>query len=154
MGRGAVDMIPGSPRTRAPPSARRLGSRPCFSAAAGDLQRTRSRSTGVILIGVGNAWRGGDGAGLAVARRVREPAPAGVDIREVEGDATTLLEAWAGAEHVAVVDAGESGAAAGTVLRFDGCSQPLPVGGLRSSTHAFGVSDAVELARALGHLPD
>ena len=108
----------------------------------------------MILIGVGNAWRGDDGAGLAVARRVRELAPAGVDVREVEGDATTLLEAWAGAEHVAVVDAGESGAAAGTVLRFDACSQPLPVGGLRSSTHAFGVSDAVELARALGHLPD
>jgi hypothetical protein len=40
------------------------------------------------------------------------------------------------------------------VLRFDACSQPLPVGGLRSSTHAFGVSDAVELARALGRLPD
>ena len=38
--------------------------------------------------------------------------------------------------------------------RFDARSGPLPVRSLRSSTHAFGVSDAVELARALGRLPD
>src|SRR6476619_6147364 len=105
MGRGAVDMIPGSPRTRAPPSARRLGSRPCFSAAEVIFSAPGRARPRVILIGVGNAWRGDDGAGLAVARRVRELAPAGVDVREVEGDATTLLEAWVGAEHVAVVDA-------------------------------------------------
>jgi hydrogenase maturation protease len=107
----------------------------------------------VILIGVGNAWRGDDGAGLAVARRVRELAPAGVDAREVEGDATVLVDAWSGAEHVVVVDAAESGAAPGTVRHFDARAQPLPVSSLRSSTHAFGVADAVELGRALGRLP-
>jgi hydrogenase maturation protease len=108
----------------------------------------------VILIGVGNRWRGDDGAGLAVARRVRELAPAGVEVREVEGDATALVDSWSRAEHVIVVDAAESEAAPGTVRRFDAGSQPLPVRALRSSTHAFGVSDAVELARALGRLPD
>jgi hydrogenase maturation protease len=107
----------------------------------------------VILIGVGNAWRGDDGAGLAVARRVRELSPAGVEVREVEGDATALVEAWSGAEGVVVVDAAESGAPPGTVRRFDARTRPLPVGSLRSSTHAFGVSDAVELARALDRLP-
>jgi hydrogenase maturation protease len=107
----------------------------------------------VIVIGVGNAWRGDDGAGLTVARRVRELSPAGVEVRELEGDATALVEAWSGAEHFVVVDAAESGAVPGTVRRFDARSQPLPVRILRSSTHAFGVSDAVELARALGRLP-
>jgi hydrogenase maturation protease len=107
----------------------------------------------VILIGVGNGWRGDDGAGLAVARRVRELAPDGVEVREIEGDATALVDAWSGAEHVVVVDAAQSGAAPGTVRRFDARSQPLPVRTLRSSTHAFGVSDAVELARSLGRLP-
>ena len=107
----------------------------------------------MILIGVGNGWRGDDGAGLAVARRVRELAPDGVEVREVEGDATALVNAWSGAEHVVVVDAAQSGAAPGTVRRFDARSQPLPVRSLRSSTHAFGVSDAVELARSLNRLP-
>jgi hydrogenase maturation protease len=107
----------------------------------------------VILIGVGNPWRGDDGAGLAVARRVRELSPAGVEVREVEGDATALVEAWSGAEAVVLVDAAESGAPPGTVRRFDARAQPLPVRSLRSSTHAFGVADAVELARALDRLP-
>jgi hydrogenase maturation protease len=107
----------------------------------------------VILIGVGNAWRGDDGAGLAVARRVRELSPAGVEVREVEGDATALVEVWSGAEGVVVVDAAQSGALPGTVRRFDARARPLPARSLRSSTHAFGVSDAVELARALDRLP-
>ena len=108
----------------------------------------------MILIGVGNGWRGDDGAGLALARRVRERAPSGVEVREVEGDATALMDAWSGAEHVVVVDAAQSEAAPGTVRRFDAGATALPVRALRSSTHAFGVSDAVELARALGRLPD
>jgi hydrogenase maturation protease len=106
-----------------------------------------------MVIGVGNRWRGDDGAGLAVARRLRELSPAGVEVRELEGDATALVETWAGTERVVVVDAAESGAPAGTVRRFDAGTGPLPARSLRSSTHAFGVSDAVELARALGRLP-
>ena len=108
----------------------------------------------MILIGVGNGWRGDDGAGLAVARRVRALAPDGVEVREVEGDATALVEAWSGAAHVVVVDAAQSGAPPGTVRRFDARAQPLPGRSLRSSTHAFGVADAVELARSLDRLPD
>ncbi len=107
----------------------------------------------MILIGVGNRWRGDDGAGLAVARRVRELEPAGVEVRELEGDATALVDAWSGADHVVVVDAAQSGAAPGTIRRFDASAASLPVRSLRSSTHAFGVSDAIELARALHRLP-
>ena len=55
---------------------------------------------------------------------------------------------------IVVVDAARSGAAPGTVRRFDARSQPLPVRSLRSSTHAFGVADAIELARSLGRLPE
>jgi hydrogenase maturation protease len=51
------------------------------------------------------------------------------------------------------VDAVESGAAPGTLHRFDAGAGPIPAGVFRSSTHAFGVGDAVELARVLGRLP-
>lgn len=105
-----------------------------------------------LLIGVGNAWRGDDGAGLAVARRARElGAPR---VLAYEGDAVALLEAWAGAGHAVIVDAAASGAPAGTLHTFDARAAPLPVTLLRSSTHAFGVADAVELARALDRLPE
>ena len=107
----------------------------------------------MIVIGVGNAWRGDDAAGLAVARRLRELAAAGGEVREVEGDASALVDAWTGAERVVVVDAAQSGAQPGTVRRFDARSAPLAARSVRSTTHAFGVPDAIELARALGRLP-
>jgi hydrogenase maturation protease len=94
-----------------------------------------------MVIGVGNPWRGDDAAGLEVARRT-----GGV---QHEGDCTRLLDAWEGHDDVVVVDAALSGAAPGTVHRV---GAPLPVT-LRSSSHAFGVAEAVELARALGRLP-
>jgi hydrogenase maturation protease len=107
----------------------------------------------LIVIAVGNAWRGDDGAGLAVARRLRELAPAGIEVREVEGDAMALMDAWAPTDSVVVVDAAQSGASPGAVRHFDARAAPLPARLLRSSTHAFGVPDAIELARALGRLP-
>jgi hydrogenase maturation protease len=107
----------------------------------------------VIVIGVGNAWRGDDGAGLAVARRLRELAQAGIEVREVEGDATAVMQDWGAADAVVVVDAAQSGALPGTVSHFDARAAPLPARLLRSSTHAFGVPEAIELARALGRLP-
>jgi hydrogenase maturation protease len=104
-----------------------------------------------LVVGVGNAWRGDDAAGLEVARRVRALAPA-LEVRALDGDASSLADVMEGHEGVAVVDAARSGAPPGTihVLRVDG--EPLPAA-LGSSTHAFGVVHAIELARALGRLP-
>jgi hydrogenase maturation protease len=106
-----------------------------------------------MVIGVGNAWRGDDGAGLAVARRLRELALAGLEVRELEGDASALVDVWSSADRVVVVDAAASGSPPGTVRHFDARSGPLPARRLRSSTHGFGVPDAVELGRVLGRLP-
>jgi hydrogenase maturation protease len=97
-----------------------------------------------LVIGVGNPWRGDDGAGPAVAQAL---GGAHVD------DPLRLLEEWEHVEHAIVVDAAASGAPPGTVRRFDARSGPLPPAALRCSTHAFGVPDAIELARALGRLP-
>jgi hydrogenase maturation protease len=98
-----------------------------------------------MVIGVGNRWGGDDGAGLAVARRLGG--------HELEGDPASLPDVWAEADDVVVVDAASSGAPPGTIRRFDAVAGPLPARLLRSSTHAFGVPDAIELARALGRLP-
>jgi hydrogenase maturation protease len=106
-----------------------------------------------VVIGVGNRWRGDDGAGLEVARRLEAAAPPGTRVLRHEGDGARLLELWEGARDVVLVDAARSGVAAGTLHRFDACGAPLPAALLRSSTHAFGVAEAIELARALGRLP-
>jgi hydrogenase maturation protease len=106
-----------------------------------------------VVIGVGNEYRRDDGVGLVVAARLRGRVPAGVEIVACEQEPSRLIDAWQGAEAVLVVDAVESGAAPGTLHRFDAAERPIPGRVFRSSTHAFGVSEAIELARALGKLP-
>jgi hydrogenase maturation protease len=105
----------------------------------------------VTVIGVGNAYRSDDAAGLVVARRLRAR---GVDAVEQEGEPVALLEAFADRDAVVVIDAVRSGAAPGTVHRVDVSERPLPaeLGGA-SSTHAVGVGEAIELARVLNRLP-
>jgi hydrogenase maturation protease len=133
------------PRERLAPAAAR------FAQAACSAARVRS----VMVIGVGNALRHDDAAGLEVARRLRarsEEAP--IAVREHEGETLALLDLWAGSDAVVLVDAIRSGAQPGTIHRFDASEQPLP-SELRgsSSTHAVGIGEAIELARSLQRLP-
>lgn len=103
-----------------------------------------------LVLGIGNDWRGDDGAGPEVVRRLRA---AGIPAREVGADPCSLIDAWAGAGDVILVDAVRSGAAPGTVHRLAAGAHALPAGLVSASTHHVGLAAAVELARALGRLP-
>lgn len=109
--------------------------------------------TSSVVIGVGNAYRGDDAAGREVARLVRERVPDGLAVVVCELEPTRLIDAWDGADAAFVVDAVSSGAEPGTVHRFDATRKPLPSHEFRSSTHALGIGETVELARAIGRLP-
>jgi hydrogenase maturation protease len=106
-----------------------------------------------IVIGIGNEYRRDDGVGLVVADLLRSRVPAGVEVVGCELEPSRLIDAWEGAELALVVDAVHSGAEPGTLHRFDAGAAPVPAAVFRSSTHAFGVGEAVELSRVLGTLP-
>ena len=96
--------------------------------------------------GRGNEWRGDDGVGIEVARRVGG--------RVVEGEPLALVDLVDGEDDVVLVDAVSSDAASGTIFRFEAGDEPLPAPLFgTASTHALGLADAVELARSLGRLP-
>jgi hydrogenase maturation protease len=110
----------------------------------------------VLVVGVGNELRGDDAAGVEVARRVRDDAErAGIEVREHQGEPTELLDAWQDSRAVVLIDTMRSGQPVGTISRLDAARRPLsvPLSG-SSSTHAFTLSDAIELARALHRLPE
>jgi hydrogenase maturation protease len=109
----------------------------------------------VVVIGVGNALRHDDGAGLEIVRRLRPRANlAEIAVREQESETLGLLEQWEGAEAAVLVDAIHSGAAPGTIHRVDASCEPVPARlASSSSTHAVGLAEAIELARALSRLP-
>src|SRR3972149_2683023 len=107
----------------------------------------------VLVIGVGNPYRRDDAAGREAVRRLRDRAPHVIATLEHDGEGTSLMEAWQGADLVIVVDAVSSGAAPGTLQRFDVRSEPLPAAILRDSTPAVGVPAAGAPARARGRPP-
>ncbi len=106
-----------------------------------------------VLIGLGNWVRGDDGAGLAVARRLRDRVGSAVQVIESSGDPAELLAAWKGADVAVVVDAVASGGTAGALVRCEVGREPLPGGFSPHSTHQLGLAATIELARELDALP-
>ncbi|MBV8257430.1 MAG: hydrogenase maturation protease [Actinobacteria bacterium] len=105
------------------------------------------------VVGVGNALRGDDAAGLVVVQLLEADPPDGVRLMTCEGEPLSLLSSWGTCDTVYVVDATNSGIAAGTVRRFEADAAPLPDDLNHSSTHLLGVAEAIELGRTLGKLP-
>ena len=107
----------------------------------------------MIVIGVGNRSRGDDAVGIRVVERLRESVTCYVS----NGDPSELIVLFGSDQEVIVVDAMVSGSEPGTIttteITFD--KAPLSVIPLRSqsSTHGFGVFEALELARILGTIP-
>lgn len=107
----------------------------------------------ILIIGIGNDHRHDDAAGLIAVRRLRARQLPRVAIFEASAEGTALMNLWQDAETVIFIDAVESSAPPGTIHRFDAQTQPLPRTIFCCSTHAFGLAEAVELARALDRLP-
>jgi hydrogenase maturation protease len=107
-----------------------------------------------VIVGVGNEFRQDDGAGIVVARRLQSLEITSFRILEQRGEGTELLDLFQETESVVIIDATSSGAEPGTIHRFDLHTTALPHGLARSSSHSFGVAEAIEMARALGRLPE
>ena len=112
------------------------------------------------IIGCGNFDRGDDAAGLLVARRLHALGVetlgveiAGLEIIEQSGESFSLMDCWTGFEHVILVDTTAPSGTPGQVQVWNAHADRLPEDVFPCSTHAFGVREAVELARAMNRLP-
>ena len=111
-----------------------------------------------VVVGLGAPERGDDAVGLAVARAVADAVTSrglAVDVEE-RFDPTALIELWTGRPFAVACDAVRSGVTPGTVhvLRTGADLPPLVPGHVQETgSHDFGLASAVELARALGRLP-
>ena len=107
----------------------------------------------MIVIGVGNRSRGDDAVGIRVVERLR----GSLTCFESNGDPSDLIVLFGSDQEVIVVDAMVSGSEPGTITTTEITfgNAPSSVVPLRSqsSTHGFGVFEALELARILGTIP-
>jgi hydrogenase maturation protease len=109
--------------------------------------------SGILVVGVGNSWRGDDSVGLEAARALRARLPEQVRVLATEAEQSSLLDEWEGCDSVLIVDAVHSSAAPGSIHRVDLNAEVVPHAVLQGSTHHFSLGDTIELARALGRLP-
>jgi hydrogenase maturation protease len=64
-----------------------------------------------------------------------------------------LVERWKGVDSLILIDAVAPRRTPGAIYRLDASAAPLDRELFNTSTHAFGLADAVELSRLLGTLP-
>lgn len=111
----------------------------------------------VQIVGLGNPYRGDDGAGIEAARALSRLVSKDVEVVEHDGEPAALIDLWDGSSITYVIDAVRSEDAPGTIDRVEldaGGEIVIPSSPRRASSHALGIGDAVELARVLGRLPD
>jgi hydrogenase maturation protease len=106
--------------------------------------------TRTAVVVLGTTYRGDDGVGPLVGERLQA---AGVAVLDCGDEPTRLIEHFDGLDLAVVVDAVLSGSQPGFLHRVEVTHAPLPDKLRLSSTHAFGILKAVELARALGRAP-
>ena len=110
-------------------------------------------SSPILLIGIGNEYRSDDSIGLHVIRALKKRKLPGTIIVESSGDGAELIDMFSTVRMAILIDAVSSGGNPGTIYKFDAHKQPLPAQLSFQSTHAFGVVEAIELARVLKQLP-
>jgi len=104
-------------------------------------------------VGVGNEFRGDDGAGLAAARLLGELSSPEIEVIELDGEVTRLLDDLQDCEAAFLIDAVQPQGEPGTTYRFDASHQPLPGYHDHRSTHGMSLGSLLELARTQGFLP-
>ena len=111
-----------------------------------------------VVIGVGNRWRRDDAAGLEVVDALRgrvddSVVDDSVVFVESDGEPTRLLDAFALAPRVIMIDAVVTGGEPGTVHRFT--DEQLPDGmGIGQSSHLVQLYETIALGKLLDRLPN
>jgi len=107
----------------------------------------------IRIIGLGNELRGDDAVGLLAARRLRQAVGNRAEVIEAEMAGVDLIELMRGARVVILIDAARSWQNPGIIHRLDASDSSIGVRVFPHSSHAIGISDALELARTIGILP-
>jgi hydrogenase maturation protease len=113
----------------------------------------QEESNNILLIGVGNEFRGDDALGVYVSREVQRRHFENVRVIEESGEGAALMERVKESSRVFIVDAVRSGEPAGTVHRIEPGTMRVPKKQFFSS-HSFGVAEALEMAKRLSILPE
>jgi len=104
-----------------------------------------------LVIGCGNPLAGDDSVGLEIVHRLQARGGHQCEFRELVGGGLGLLEFFASADQILLLDAVQTGAPAGTLHLLPLPSPDIVPRALRTvSSHGWGVDEAIKMARTLG----
>lgn len=107
----------------------------------------------IAVIGIGNPYRGDDGAGWAVIDALEGKISPQIKLCKLRGDLGDLLDHFGNYSIIYMIDACTSEASAGSWQRIDALIDPMLLEQPQTSTHGLSISQAISLARALDQLP-
>jgi len=108
----------------------------------------------IVILGVGNLLLSDEGVGVHVAHELMKmELPPGVSVVEGGTDGFRLLNVITEADRVIVIDAVRSGAAPGSVYRFDVNDIRSVPPGFMTSVHQVGILEVIELSSLIGKTP-
>jgi hydrogenase maturation protease len=107
----------------------------------------------IAIIGIGNSFRGDDGAGWAVIEVLERKMPAQIKLSKIRGEIAEILEYFENYPAIYLIDACVGNAPAGTWKRLDALVDPVDFEQPQTSTHGLSLSHAISLAKNLNQLP-
>ena len=107
----------------------------------------------ILVIGIGNPFRGDDGAGWAVIDALEGKVHTGVKLSKLRGDIAELMDVFANHSTIYLVDACRTDTLPGSWQRIDAKSQFILLDNTQTSTHGLSISQAIALAKILNQLP-
>ncbi len=108
----------------------------------------------IIVVGIGNPYRGDDAAGWAVIDGLMEIVGSVIKLVKERGDIADLIDIFSRYKSVYLIDACLSSELIGTWQRIDVNKQPIVEKNVQASTHGFSVCQAISLAKNLDQLPN
>ncbi|MDE1934149.1 MAG: hydrogenase maturation protease [Bradyrhizobium sp.] len=108
----------------------------------------------IMVLGIGNPGRADDGVGALIGGRLAGQLPANVTLVVRSGDIVTLVDTWADYDALVCVDAANPMGQPGRVHRLEGADEALAESSSLTSSHGFGLAEAIALARELQTLPE
>ncbi|HEY5717550.1 MAG TPA: HyaD/HybD family hydrogenase maturation endopeptidase [Motiliproteus sp.] len=108
----------------------------------------------ILVLGVGNILLTDEGIGVRVVEALeqRYQIPAGVEVMDGGTAGMELLASIAACDHLILIDAVNTGAVAGTLVRLDDAQVPALFKN-KISPHQLGISDLLGVLTVTGELP-
>lgn len=108
-----------------------------------------------LVLGLGNSIMADDGVGPRVIELLNSDPRLPVNVELLDGGTLglDLLPYLEGVGALVIVDAVETGKAAGTMVRLSGEDVPIAME-TKLSPHQMGMKDLLAVSRLMGHLPE